>query len=79
MSKQRPSDHLTSGLFNVPTDVCATGTCCYWEQADSTGIGSVIAPVQEPSFRHSEMHPVPNAHILQTSTFDQQPATFENH
>ena len=79
MSKQRPSDHLTSGLFNVLTDVCATGTCCYWEQADSTGIVYVIAPVQDPSFRRSELHAVPNAHILQTSTFDQQPATFENH
>ena len=79
MSKQRPSDHLTSGLFNVLTDVCASGTYRGWEQADSTGIVDVIAPVQDPSFRRSEMHAVPNAHILQTSTFDQQPAAFENH
>jgi hypothetical protein len=79
MSKQRPSEHLTSGLFNALTDVCASGTCRYWEQADSTGIVDVIAPVQNPPFRPSEMHAVPNAHILQTSTFDQQPATFEKH
>jgi hypothetical protein len=79
MSKQRPSDHVTSGLFNVLADVCATGTCCYREQIDPTGIGTVIALVQEPSFRPSEMYPVPNAHNLQTSTFDQQPAAFENH
>ncbi len=79
MSKQRPSDHLTSGLFNVLTEVCATGTCCYWEQADSTGIGSVIALVQESSFRRSEMHAASKAHILQTTSFDQQPEAFENH
>ena len=79
MSKQRPSDRVTSGLFNVLADVCATGACCYREQIDPTGIGTVIAFVQEPSFRPSEMHPVPNAHILQTSTFDQHPGVFENH
>lgn len=79
MSKHRPGDHLTSRLFNVLTDVCASGTYRRWEQADSTGTVDVIAPVQDPSFPHSEMHAVPNAHLLQTSTFDQQPAAFENH
>ena len=79
MSKQRPSDHVTSGLFNVLADVCATGTCCYREQIDPTGIGTVIALVQEPSFRRSEIQAVPKAHILQTISFDQQPAEFENH
>ncbi len=79
MSKQRASNHFTSGLFNVLTDVYASGTYRDWEQADSTGIFDVIAPLQDLSFRRSEMHPLPNAHILQTSTFDQQPAAFENH
>jgi hypothetical protein len=79
MNKQRPSDHLTSGLFNVLTDVCASGTYCDWEQADSIGTVDVIAPLKDPSFRRSEMHAAPNAHILQTSTFDQQTAAFENH
>ena len=79
MSKQRPSDHLTSGLFNVLTEVCATGTCCYWEQADSTGIVYVIAFEQNLPLSRFETHARLKAHILQASTFDQQPAEFENH
>ena len=79
MSKHHSSDHLTSELFNVLTDACAGGTSRYWEQVDSTGIVPVIAPVQGPSFRRSQMHAVPKAHILQTSTFDQLPAALENH
>jgi len=64
MTKHHPSDDLTSGLFHVLTDVCASGTCRYCEQADSTGIVTVIAPVQDPSFRRSAMHAVPKTHIL---------------
>ena len=73
------SNHLTSELFNVLTNACASGTCRYWEQVDSTGIVPVIAPVQGPPFRRYEMHAVPNTHILQKSTFDPLPAAFENH
>ena len=79
MSKHHQGDHLTSELFNVLTDACASGTFRYWEQVDSTGIVPVIAPVQAPSFRRSEMHAVPKAHILHTSTFHLLPAAFENH
>ena len=79
MSKQRPSDHSTSGFFNVLSDVCASGTCRYGKQADSTGIVYVIAFEQDLPLSRFETHAMLKAHILQASTFDQQTAEFENH
>ncbi len=79
MSKQRPSDHLTSGLFNVLADVCASGTYRYRAQADLAQIHYVIAPVQDLSFRGFQILEESKAHILQTHSFDQQSAPFENH
>lgn len=79
MSKQRPSDHLMSGLFNVLADVCASGTQYSWEKAESTGIVLVIAPDQDPVFRHSELHVKMAAHILQANSCDPPPAVLENH
>ena len=79
MSKQRPSNHLMSGLFDVLADVGASGTRRYWEKAESTGIVLVIATDQDPSFRRSELHGMLTAHILQANSFDHQPEAFKNH
>ena len=79
MSKQRPSDHLKRGLFNVLADVCASGTQYSWEKAEWTGIVLVIASDQDLFFRRSELHMTMAAHILQANSCDPKPAVLENH
>jgi hypothetical protein len=79
MSRQRPSQHLTSEFFNVLPDVCVSGTYRYQGQADSARIAHVITPALDPTFRRFKIHRGPKVHILRTNSFDQHPGTIENH